>query len=51
MCHRIMTVAGIDEPSVPLDSRHRDSARVALYSGSMDKGSFLFVNFGNEGFA
>ena len=47
MFHRLMTVARIDEPSAPLDSVHRNSARVALYSGSMDKGSILFVNFGN----
>ena len=39
--HRLMTVAQIDEPPAPLDSIHRDSARVALYSGSMDKGSFF----------
>ena len=26
-CHRMMTVAQIDEPSAPLDSRNRDSAR------------------------
>ena len=42
MCHRIMTVARINEYSAPLDSVHRDSTRVALYSGSMDKGSFFF---------
>ena len=30
MCHRIMTVARIDEPSAPLDSKYQDSARVAL---------------------
>ena len=41
MFHRLMTVARIDEPSDPLDSVHRDSARVALYSGSIDKGSFF----------
>ena len=39
--HRLMTISRIDEPSYPLDSVHRDSARVALYSGSMDKGSFF----------
>ena len=26
MCHRMMTVAWIDEPSTPLDSRHQFSA-------------------------
>ena len=39
--HRLMNVAQIDELSAPLDSVHRDSARVALYYGSMDKGSFI----------
>ena len=29
-CHRIMTVARIDELSAPLDSGHKDSAMVAL---------------------
>ena len=47
MFHRLMTVARINEPLALLDLVHRDSARVALYSGSMDKGSFFFVNFGN----
>ena len=42
MCHRIINIAQIDEPSAPLDSVHRDSARVSLHSGSMDKGSFFF---------
>ena len=51
MCHRMMTVAWIDELMDPLVLGHRDSARVALYSESMDKGSFCFVNFGNYGFA
>ena len=45
----IMTVARIDEPSTPLDSGHWDSARVALYSGSVDKGSF-FCQFWKLGF-
>ena len=44
-----MTVAQIDEPSALLDSVHRDSARLALYSGSMDKGSF-FCQFWKLGF-
>ena len=39
--HRLMTIAPINELSAPLDSVHCNSARVALYSGSMDKGSFL----------
>ena len=39
MFHILMTVARIDEPLAPLNSVHWDSARVALYSGSMDKGS------------
>ena len=30
MCHRIMTIDRIDKPLDPLDSGHRDSARVAL---------------------
>ena len=42
MFHRLMTIARIDELSAPLDSVHRDSARVALYSRSMDKGSFFW---------
>ena len=40
-CDRMMVIAQIDESSTPLDSRHRDSARVALYFGSMEKGSFV----------
>ena len=43
--HRLMTVAWIDEPLAILDSVHRDSARVALYSTSMDKGSFFLSIF------
>ena len=42
MCHRMMTIDLIDEPLALLDSEHQDSARVALYSGSMDKGSFFW---------
>ena len=42
MFHRLMIVARIDEPLAPLDLVHRDSARVALYFGSMDKGSFFW---------
>ena len=49
MCHRMMTVARIDKPSDLLDSRHRDSSRVALYFGSMEKGSF-FGQFWKLGF-
>ena len=45
MFHRLMTVAQIDEHSAPLDSVHRYSARVALYFGSMDKGSFWKLGF------
>ena len=41
MFHRLMTVARIDEPLAPLDLVHHDSARVALYYGYMDKGSFF----------
>ena len=37
-----MNIAQIDELSNPLDSGHQDSARVAIYFGSMDKGSFFF---------
>ena len=48
--HRLMTIARIDEPLAPLDSGHRDSARVALYSRSMDKGSFFFCQFWKLGF-
>ena len=47
--HRLMIVSQIEEPSAPLDSVHRDSARVALYFGSMDKGSF-FCQFWKLGF-
>ena len=49
MCDRMMVVVQIDEPSTPLDSGHRDSARVSLYSGSMEKGSF-FCQFWKLGF-
>ena len=49
MFHRLMTIARIDEPSAPLDLVHHDSARVALYSGSMYKGSF-FCQFWKLGF-
>ena len=41
MCHRLMIVAWINEPSDFLDLGNWDSARVALYYGSMDKGSFF----------
>ena len=37
-CHRMMTIAQNDEPLALLDSGHRDSGRVALYSRSMHKG-------------
>ena len=49
MCHRMMTVAWIDELLAPVVLGHRDSARVALYSRSMDKGSF-FCQFWKLGF-
>ena len=49
MCHRMMTISWIKEPLAPLDLGHQDSARVALYSGSMDKGSF-FCQFWKLGF-
>ena len=49
MCHRMMTIARINEPSASLDSGHRDNARVALQSRSMDKGSF-FGQFWKLGF-
>ena len=42
MCHRKMTIAQINELSALLDLGHRDSARVALYFGSMDKESFFW---------
>ena len=42
MCHRIMTVSQIDEPSALLDLGHWDSARVSLQYSSMDKGSFFW---------
>ena len=48
-CDRMMAIGRIDEPLAPLDSQHRDSARVALYSRSMDKGSF-FCQFWKLGF-
>ena len=48
-CHRMMIVARINEPSDLLDLGHRDSARVALYFGFMDKGSF-FCQFWKLGF-
>ena len=41
MFHRLMNIARINKPSASLDSVHRDSARVGLYSASMDKGSFF----------
>ena len=41
MCHRMMTVSRIDKSSDLLDSGHWDSARVALYFGSMDRGLFF----------
>ena len=44
-----MAVAQIDKPLTQLDLGHQDSARVALYSGSMDKGSF-FCQFWKLGF-
>ena len=48
--HRLMTIAQIDEPSALFDSVHWDSARVPLYSRSMDKGSFFFCQFWKLGF-
>ena len=44
-----MTIAQIDKPLAPLDSGHRDSASMALWFGSMDKGSF-FGQFWKLGF-
>ena len=41
MCDRMMVVAWIENMSTPLDSGHWDSARVSLYSCSMDKGLFF----------
>ena len=41
MCHRMMTISRIDEPLNSLDLRHWEVIGVALYSGSMDKGSFF----------
>ena len=40
MCHRIMVLARINESSNPLDLGHRYVLDVALYAGSIDKGSF-----------
>ena len=45
MCHRMMTIAQIDESSTLLDLGHQDSAIVALYSRSIDKGSFFWSIF------
>ena len=41
MCDKMIVVARIEQLSTQLDLGHQDSARVALYSESMDKGSFL----------
>ena len=45
--HKIMTIARIDEPSAPLDSRHRDSATRGLVIWVHGQGIMFLVNFGN----
>ena len=47
MCDRMMVVARIDEPSTPLDSRHRDSARGGPLLQVHGQGIIVLVNFGN----
>ena len=41
MCHRLMTISWINELLAPLDLGHWESAKVALYARSTDKGSFF----------
>ena len=49
MCHRMMTVARIDEILTPLDSGHRDSPRWPSTLGPWTRDRF-FCQFGKLGF-
>ena len=46
-CHRLMTIARINEPSALLDSGHWDSATRGILMWVHGQGIIFLVNFGN----